>query len=70
MNNIFNLLKELTPHPRFSGDTPWRMPLEAGLQGDVWLLLALTTLSTTPRLLERIIPLDQSFDHGYSGVFR
>ncbi|ODM96584.1 Calpain-B, partial [Orchesella cincta] len=61
---------ELTPHPRFSGDTPWRMPLEAGLQGDIWLLLALTTLSTTPRLLERIVPLDQSFDHGYSGVFR
>ncbi|OXA61185.1 Calpain-9 [Folsomia candida] len=61
---------ELTPHPRFAGEQPWKVQLEMGLQGDIWLLLALTTLSTTPRLLERNVPLDQTFGSGYCGVFR
>ena len=57
-------------HPRFAGDSPWKVHIETGLQGDIWLLVAITTLATTPRLLERNVPLDQTFDHGYCGIFR
>ncbi|CAG7820655.1 unnamed protein product, partial [Allacma fusca] len=61
---------ELMAHPRFSGDAPWKSNIDAGLLGDIWLLLAVTTLATTPRLLERNVPFDQTFGHGYCGIFR
>ena len=42
----------------------------AGELGDPWLLSAVSSLTLTPRFLDRVVPPDQSFEHGYCGVFR
>ena len=41
-----------------------------GELGDPWLLSAVSSLTLTPRFLDRVVPPDQSFEHGYCGVFR
>lgn len=38
--------------------------------GDPNLLAAIGCLSQFPRLLERVVPPDQSFENGYCGMFR
>ena len=44
--------------------------MEQGELGDPWLLSAVSSLTLTPRFLDRVVPPDQSFEHGYCGVFR
>ncbi|KAL0275667.1 UNVERIFIED_CONTAM: hypothetical protein PYX00_003457 [Menopon gallinae] len=48
-----------------------RFDVEAGELGDTWLLAAMSSLTLTPRFLDRVVPPDQSFDAGnYCGMFR
>lgn len=46
--------------------------VEPGDLGDSWFLAAVSSLSLTPRFLERVVPSDQSFDTttSYCGLFR
>ncbi|CAG0893662.1 unnamed protein product [Darwinula stevensoni] len=61
--------QELSASPEFMNGSG-RLELELGDLGDPWLMGAVATLTLTPRLLERVIPPDQAFDHTYCGLFR
>lgn len=49
-----------------------RLDVEPGELGDSWFLAAVSSLTLTPRFLERVVPGDQSFDTtaSYCGLFR
>ncbi|XP_023706060.1 calpain-1 catalytic subunit [Cryptotermes secundus] len=48
-----------------------RLDVEAGEMGDPWLLAAISSLTLTPRFLDRVVPPDQTFDPAtYCGLFR
>ncbi|KAK3924538.1 Calpain-1 catalytic subunit [Frankliniella fusca] len=47
-----------------------RFDVELGELGDPWLLAAVSSLTLTPRFLERVVPPDQGFDNAhYAGIF-
>lgn len=49
-----------------------RFDFEAGRLGDTWFLAAISSLTLTPKFLDRVIPPEQSFDPAtnYCGLFR
>jgi hypothetical protein len=48
-----------------------RLDVEGGELGDPWLLAAISSLTLTPRFLDRVVPPDQTFDPAtYCGLFR
>ncbi|XP_059098074.1 calpain-9-like [Tigriopus californicus] len=61
---------EICQRPRFIAEGATRFDVEQGEQGDPWLLAAVSSLTLTPRFLDRVVPPDQNFEHGYCGVFR
>lgn len=68
---------EMCQRPKFIAETcadsmeGVRFDVEAGELGDTWLLAAMSSLTLTPRFLDRVVPPDQSFDAGnYCGMFR
>lgn len=72
---------EMCQRPRFladdmdpgAADAPRcpRFDVELGELGDPWLLAAVSSLTLTPRFLERVVPPEQSFDSAhYAGIFR
>ncbi|CAH0387534.1 unnamed protein product [Bemisia tabaci] len=63
---------EMCQRPRFFSEGDRKFDVEPGELGDPWFLAAISTLSLTPRLLDRVVPPDQSFDAGttYCGMFR
>ena len=56
--------------PRFISESSGRFDVERGELGDIWLLQAVSTLTLTPRFLDRVVPPDQSFEQEYCGLFR
>ena len=63
-------LQEICQRPKFIAEGATRFDVEQGELGDPWLLSAVSSLTLTPRFLDRVVPPDQSFEHGYCGVFR
>ncbi|XP_037084244.1 LOW QUALITY PROTEIN: calpain-1 catalytic subunit-like [Pollicipes pollicipes] len=61
---------EIVDRPRFISDSSGRFDVERGELGDIWLLQAVSTLTLTPRFLDRVVPPDQSFEQDYCGLFR
>jgi len=61
---------EICQRPKFIAEGATRFDVEQGELGDPWLLSAVSSLTLTPRFLDRVVPPDQSFEHGYCGVFR
>ncbi|XP_068083720.1 calpain-9 [Anabrus simplex] len=68
---------EMCQRPRFiaesgsEGSEGARFDVEAGELGDTWLLAAVSSLTLTPRFLDRVVPPDQGFDvNNYCGLFR
>jgi hypothetical protein len=74
------VLQEMCQRPKFiateSGGSgtaadAGRLDVEAGELGDPWLLAAISSLTLTPRFLDRVVPPDQTFDPAtYCGLFR
>ncbi|XP_078464524.1 calpain-9-like isoform X1 [Lampetra planeri] len=63
---------EICKNPEFIVDDASRFDLCQGEIGDCWFLAALASLTLHPRLLERVLPSQQSFSavDGYAGIFR
>ncbi|XP_042882678.1 calpain-11-like isoform X2 [Penaeus japonicus] len=61
---------EICARPKFIADGATKFDVEQGELGDTWLVQAVSTLTLTPKFLDRVVPPDQAFDHTYCGIFR
>ena len=57
-NSILNS-QEICQRPKFISEGATRFDVEQGEQGDPWLLAAVSSLTLTPRFLDRVVPPDQ-----------
>ncbi|XP_071489485.1 calpain-A-like [Diadema antillarum] len=61
---------ELCAEPGLIVDGISRRDVVQGVLGDCWFLAPLSAIAKVPHLIERVVPLGQSFDEGYTGMFR
>ncbi|KAI0220352.1 Calpain-B [Lamellibrachia satsuma] len=63
--------KEISYNAKFVVQGETRFDLNQGELGDCWFIAATATLAVTNgKLLERVVPPDQSFKEKYAGIFR
>lgn len=62
--------REFCTNPQFVVNGFSRFDVRQGDLGDCWFLAALATLTQNPKLLEKVVPLDNDFDENYAGIFR
>uniref|UniRef100_A0AAR2JKQ7 Calpain catalytic domain-containing protein n=1 Tax=Pygocentrus nattereri TaxID=42514 RepID=A0AAR2JKQ7_PYGNA len=60
---------ELCTFPQFIVDGATRMDVCQGVLNDCWFLSALASVSLCPPLLKQVVPMEQSFQRGYTGCF-
>uniref|UniRef100_T1JFC5 Calpain catalytic domain-containing protein n=1 Tax=Strigamia maritima TaxID=126957 RepID=T1JFC5_STRMM len=61
---------EICTNPKFISSSTSSLHIEQGSLGSCWLLAATSCIVSTPKLMDRIVPPDQTFEHNYCGLFR
>jgi hypothetical protein len=61
---------EICSSPQFSVGGFDPKDLYQGRVGNCWYIAGAVDIATKPKYLDIVVPKDQSFDYGYSGVFR
>ncbi|XP_041364507.1 calpain-A-like [Gigantopelta aegis] len=65
--------KDISVNAKFLVDGATYYDMQQNGLGDCWFVAAAVTLAASPNnreLFERVVPLEQSFDHNYVGIFR
>lgn len=62
--------KDICSRPRFVVEGFSRFDVKQGVLGNCWFLAALETLTQNRQLFEKVVPLDNTFEKGYTGIFR
>ena len=60
---------QMCDNAQFFIDGATRFDIKQGELGDCWLLAAMANLTLHKKLLHKVVPPDQSFTEGYTGVF-
>ncbi|VDD88287.1 unnamed protein product [Enterobius vermicularis] len=68
ISGLFNL-QEIVSNPKFVVGGLSRFDAKQGQLDDCCLCASISTLTLQPDLLERVVPLDQSFSYGYAGKY-
>ncbi|KAM5165260.1 calpain-8-like [Mantella aurantiaca] len=60
---------EIKQNPQFINEGANRADVRQGSLGDCWFLCSIASLTLNEECLNRVVPVDQSFDNNYSGIF-
>ncbi|XP_044131032.1 calpain-8-like [Bufo gargarizans] len=60
---------EIKPNPQFINEGATRADVWQGSLGDCWFLSSVASLTLNEDCLRRVVPMDQSFDTNYAGIF-
>ncbi|XP_056424404.1 calpain-8-like isoform X1 [Hyla sarda] len=60
---------DIKPNPQFINEGASRADVRQGALGDCWLLCSIASLTLNKECLCRVVPIDQSFDADYAGIF-
>ncbi|XP_040286151.1 calpain-8-like [Bufo bufo] len=60
---------EIKPYPQFINEGATRADVRQGSLGDCWFLCSIASLTLNEDCLRRVVPMDQSFDANYAGIF-